>query len=771
MKHTLVWPKLVALLVLPTLTLGHEDPKHEQDYQPPYSGPGWDPTEGGVPPITFSSSGIQLLSWLPVTQFNPAATSGNVAWGYVSPSGREYAIMGFSHGTAFVEVTNPSNAQIRAIAPGPVSLWRDLKTYQHYCYAVSEGGSGIQVMDLDNIDAGGVIVVGSVTTPSGTTTSTHTVAVNEASGYLYRCGGGGFLGVRIYSLANPANPTYVTTALTTRYTHEAQIVSYTSGPYAGKEIAFCCTENTSGGGAAGINILDVTNKASIVQLASYAYPNALFSHQGWLSTDRHYFYLDDEFDEAQLGIPSTTHVIDVLNLASPTQVATFSTGSTAIDHNLYTLGNLIFESNYRSGLRVFDSSADQLHPTQIAWFDTYPPDDIASYNALWSNYPYLPSGIILGGDIEKGLFVWRLGLALLAISYPNGLPQFIDPPGASVLVSIAPQNGGSVQPGTEKLHYNAGAGDVEVDLLPVSGDLYQAVFPSLPCSTVVSYYFSAQASNGDTVRDPMTAPIGTYQTTVAAGEVIHFFDDMETDMGWTVGALGDNATAGIWVRVDPVGSAAQPEDDHTAAGTMCWVTGQNVPNSPASAGDVDGGKTTLLTPITDLSAMGDATISYWRWYSNNTGSLTSLDDTFVIDISNNGGGSWVNVETLGPGGGIDNLGGWRFHKFRVADYVPQTSQMRMRFVASDMGAVSNVEAAIDDFKVSVVACIHDDWNADGHVDLTDYGAFAGCMAGPNATPAPAPPLTATGCLSAFDSDADSDLDLLDAAELQDDFTG
>ncbi len=95
------------------------------------------------------------------------------------------------------------------------------------------------------------------------------------------------------------------------------------------------------------------------------------------------------------------------DLTSPVQVATFTNGNTANDHNLYTLGSLIFEANYRSGLRVFDA-ADPLAPQEIAFFDTYPEDNEVRYNGLWNVYPYLPSGIVLGSDMEKGLFVWVL---------------------------------------------------------------------------------------------------------------------------------------------------------------------------------------------------------------------------------------------------------------------------------------------------------------------------------------------------------------------------
>ena len=92
----------------------------------------------------------------------------------------------------------------------------------------------------------------------------------------------------------------------------------------------------------------------------------------------------------------------------------------------------------------------------------------------------------------------------------------------------------------------------------------------------------------------------------------------ETIWRWSSGASGDTATTGIWTRVDPVGTAAQPEDDHTPAGLKCWVTGQGSAGGGLGDNDVDNGKTTLLTPILDLTSYPDPHISYWRWYSNDT---------------------------------------------------------------------------------------------------------------------------------------------------------
>jgi hypothetical protein len=174
--------------------------------------------------------------------------------------------------------------------------------------------------------------------------------------------------------------------------------------------------------------------------------------------------------------------------------------------------------------------------------------------------------------------------------------------------------------------------------------------------------------------------------------------DLEAAQGWTVGAPDDTATTGIWRQVDPVGTAAQPEDDHTpGTGVMCFVTGQGQPGGGLGDNDIDGGKTTLFSPVLDLASYEDPHVGYWRWYSNNTGASPE-EDVFTVDISSDGGTDWINVEVVGPSG-AEVSGGWFFHYFRVADRVPPTSEIMLRFVAADLGSGSLVEAAVDDMVV------------------------------------------------------------------------
>jgi choice-of-anchor B domain-containing protein len=697
---------LTSLALLATLGLplfAHEDDPKLLDRQPPYPGKG---LRTGVPQpgsrlsgsqaATFAANNVTLLSWLTLAELSPAATSGNVCWGYTSPSGREYALMGVSSGTAFVEVTNPNNPVIVSFKSGPTSLWRDIKAWSHYAYAVSEGGSGIQVFDIQNIDAGTVTTLGNVTI--GGDLATHTVQIDTVSGFLYRAGGGNN-GLRIYNLnVSPTAPPLAGT-WQNKYVHEVTPVTYTSGPAAGKQIAYCCSGFNGGFDNTGLSIVDVTVKSNPIVLKEIFWPNPGYSHQIWLSPDLKYAYLNDELDENGI-VPTTTFVFDVQTPASAFLIGSFNNGNEAIGHNLYTKSGRLFEANYRSGLRVFDIAANPTNPPEVAWFDTYPGDDDAEFNGLWNNYPFFQSGIVLGSDMERGLFVWWVGTPLLQIEPVFGGLTQIQPGGETMALTILESQPGTLVAGTAKLHYDLGQGVVTTDLVSTGPNSWNAVFPALPCGSDVSYYVSAQSTNGIIWNWPEGGPDNAQQAVVAFGQTVVVQETFEANSGWSTVTAGDNASSGIWTRVNPVGSAAQPEDDHTPNPAVnCFVTGQGVAGGGVGDNDVDNGTTTLTSPVYDVSALGSPRIGYWRWYSNNQNS--AIDDVFVVQVSN--GGAWVTVETVGPTG-AESVGGWFHHQFTVSDFVAPNATVRVRFRASDLGSGSIVEAAIDDLQVIDIDC-------------------------------------------------------------------
>ncbi len=175
-----------------------------------------------------------------------------------------------------------------------------------------------------------------------------------------------------------------------------------------------------------------------------------------------------------------------------------------------------------------------------------------------------------------------------------------------------------------------------------------------------------------------------------------WFDDMEAESGWTIGAVGDDATAGSWVAVDPVGTAVggqpvAPEDDHTVnPGVICFVTGNGTPGYPAVSSDLDGGTTTLLSPVFDLDGATSATVSYWRWFTNDAG-VNPGEDAWRVEVTNNGA-DWVALENT-----LESNAAWQRMEFELSAYVNLTGSVQLRFVATDGGLNSLVEAGVDDF--------------------------------------------------------------------------
>jgi hypothetical protein len=295
--------------------------------------------------------------------------------------------------------------------------------------------------------------------------------------------------------------------------------------------------------------------------------------------------------------------------------------------------------------------------------------------------------------------VWWVGTPLIDLQLAQPAPALINPAGMTIGVTLIESQPGVLVAGSEQLNYDAGSGVVSVPLTDLGAGNYEADFPALPCGSGVSWYLSAQSTNGITWTYPEGGASAPFSSIVGLGMVNIASLDMEASAGWAAGDTGANATSGVWLRADPVGTAAQPEDDHTVVGAQCWVTGNASPGSPVGTNDIDNGTTTLKTAVYDLSAYGEPIAGYWRWFSNDQNS--AIDDVFVVQVNN--GGGWVTVETVGPTGS-ESSGGWYYHEFHVSDFVTPNATVQLRFRAADLGQGSIVEAAIDDFVIRDVNC-------------------------------------------------------------------
>ncbi len=261
------------------------------------------------------------------------------------------------------------------------------------------------------------------------------------------------------------------------------------------------------------------------------------------------------------------------------------------------------------------------------------------------------------------------------------------------------------------LHYTSsssgGPYTLPMTVVDAGTGLVEASIPGQPDGSRIQYWITASDVLGNGSADPLGAPWPNYSFMVAPVTVVTD-DEMESAGSWQVNLQGtDTATTGDWEHGDPIGTTQdgnqlQPEFDHTAApGVNCWFTGQHVPGESSGYSDIDGGATSITSPVYDVSGLGAVEVSYWRWYTNNLGSNPG-GGTWLVQVSNDGGSSWSNVEST-----TASNNAWQQVSFVLNDHYADPSQMRLRFSASDDGSGSLVEAALDDLTISAAEVVSD----------------------------------------------------------------
>ena len=222
---------------------------------------------------------------------------------------------------------------------------------------------------------------------------------------------------------------------------------------------------------------------------------------------------------------------------------------------------------------------------------------------------------------------------------------------------------------------------------------------------------------------------------------IYITEDFEASNNWYVGDFNDSATDGIWelgipsVTFDENNNMVQTGSDHTLDGINCFFTGNgDNPYSPGQS-DVDGGKTTLFSPIYDLSEFNGAIVSYWKWYTNNQGNNPETD-YWQVFMSNDGGNLWTQLEYTNSSNNY-----WKLEQFFINDYFDLTNQIQFKFIVEDVfnngdngSGGSLIEGAIDDFSIQVLTseeeCMIGDLNEDGNFNVQDIVLMVNVILGP-----------------------------------------
>jgi choice-of-anchor B domain-containing protein len=363
-----------------------------------------------------------------------AAARGADIWGFVDlNTNREYAIMGYSRGTAVYDVTDAENPREVGFVDGQSTTWRDIKIYQYwndankrwdaYAYVTADNASdGLFIIDLtelpqrisrvnyssDFLEAHNVYI-------TRTDFSTG-LSLSDDKPLLIVAGSNRSDGrFRIYGLDNPVSPSFIAAPATPPgqsvsdrlYMHDAasmmitdsrkdsQCVNASTAAYC--DVLFDFNEST-------IDIWDVTDPADPVRLSQTPYTNADYTHSGWPSEDQQYLFVQDETDERDRGLATTLRAFSLSNLANPTIAGTWTGPTNAIDHNGFVRGNRYYMSNYARGLTILDIS-DPKAPVTAGRFDSYPSGDAVGFPGAWGTYPFLPSGNVLISDIDSGFYI------------------------------------------------------------------------------------------------------------------------------------------------------------------------------------------------------------------------------------------------------------------------------------------------------------------------------------------------------------------------------
>jgi len=663
----------------------------------------------------------------------------NDVWGYVSPSGTEYALVGVQTGLSIVNISNPANPVEQAFIPGPTSVWRDIKTWGNYAYVMYDSYSGgpaqgILIVDLSNI--------ATTTNPQyytffpvvngQTYDRAHNLYIDE-NGVLYVFGANiGVGGALMFDLTQtPTNPGFLG-IFNDYYFHDGMARGDTlwgGAIYQGLWVA-----------------VDVSNKANPQIIGSYATPYT-FTHNCWISDDNETLYTTDEISNAVIGI------YDVSGFGALEEIGRATSqnpNSGVIPHNTHVDGDFIVTSYYRDGVTVHDVTYPY-NPVLTGYYDCSPQFSGNGFNGAWGAYPYFPSGIIAVTDIENGLFLFDFpdvkgcylegtvtdansnapiltaqiellgsptntsvdlsGFYAIGLANGGNFSAVYSAPGyQSDTVPVTLQNGvlvvqdAALQPFeqyqvTGRIDDASGNGIEGATVqVTVDGVKYTATTDNLGLVTFNNLFsgtydvlVGAWGYQTECYTVNITGSAASLSTVLESG----YYDDFALDFGWQ--STG-TASTGYWDRVIPVGTtygSAVFNPDVDASGDCeeyAFVTGNNGAN--AGADDVDDGYVTLESPVFDLSGYGDARMSFYTWFANDGGS-GNPDDSLIVYLSN--GLTEVPLVTKTAQSTVSQ---WELHEFIVANEIAPTANMKLRVKASDLPPNGHlVEGGFDVFSV------------------------------------------------------------------------
>ncbi|MBN8683843.1 MAG: choice-of-anchor B family protein [Chitinophagales bacterium] len=672
----------------------------------------------------------------------PGQTLANVC-GWASSDGREYALVGGSKGLIIVDITNPDQPAQIVQLPGPDNLWKEIKTYKNYAYVTSEGGQGVQIVDLNGLPSANLTYHnyrgdGAIANQLNTI---HALHIDTTKGYLYLYGTNLFQGAAVICdlNADPYNPVYAG-----QYTFP--LGAYVHDGFADNDTLYAAHIS-----AGYMSIVDVRNKTNPVLLGAVKTP-AAFTHNTWILKDRKHVLTTDETG------PSFLTSYDVSNPDDPKELDRYTPtpGSGSIGHNTHVLGEFAITSWYTDGVVITDVSRPG-NIVETAWYDTWAGTG-PGFDGCWGTYPFFPSGTIIASNIEPAeLFIltpnYVRACFLEGTVRDENTGALLNNVNVNIALAPAKANTSSNVLGQFKTGLvDAGAYDVTFSLAGYESKTLSAVLQNgeLTLLNVLLKPLALYNLNGNIVDAATGQPIpnaglsiqgpngnyniagdasgqfalnniysGQYKVIagiwgyVASGELVvnananvtialqrGYYDDFALDLGWSAQSA---AATGQWVRAVPNGTTyenlySNPNADADGdSNNLCYVTG-NAGN--ASQSDVDNGSVTLSTPAMKLASYTNAELRFKYWFFNNGGAQGSTpNDQFEVLVTN--GIESKNILTVNT-----SESAWRSAgPIMLADLITLTDNVQVLFRAADNDPGHLVEAGVDIFSVTPIGLI------------------------------------------------------------------
>jgi choice-of-anchor B domain-containing protein len=583
-------------------------------------------------------------------------------WGWTSPSGVDYAIVGENKFVSIVSLADPTNPVEVAQIPGPTTIWREMKTWGHYAYiSLDNVGIGMQIIDLQYLPDSIKSINWAPNIPNfGTLASVHTVSMDE-NGIMYangtNLGNGQALAFDVKT--DPWNPTFLG-AVGDYYVHDS---------YARGDTLWQANINNGF-----FTVYNVADKANPILLASQNTPNT-FTHNIWPTDDNSHVFTTDEVGDSYVASYDVTDLNSIKEVNRWRQ--NFQPNLGIIPHNVHVKNDYIVTAHYTDGVVILDGHRPQ-NVIEVARYGSFTGNP-GGFDGVWGVYPYFADGKILASDMTEGLFVFQPNYQRAAYlegtvtDAANG--QKIN--GAKIEITFSTTPDVESKASNSLGEYKTGlAGSATCSVVfskpgyfsqtktvaIVQGtvtilDVALSQKPSITISGKVQDAVTGGNLDGAKIRlvnadfdinldadgggNFVLTPFyeGTYDVYVgkwgyetklfstilingANNQLLYqlnqgYKDPFALDLGWVISGT---AQSGEWVRADPFevivsqlgGATIQSGDDiQTDIGTECYVTG-NETGVPTTL--VNGGITNIESPIMDLSNYLNPKIVFSSWY-------------------------------------------------------------------------------------------------------------------------------------------------------------